>query len=132
MLLPLQLNNLLEPAAGVDNLLAEDVSSVTSVTTPTIGQEHALLADDVSSVTSVTTPQLIAQILLADDISAVTTTETVALGQVHVLLANDLISLTTVTNPAIDGSTFGDGTMTEEEWFAWRRRLRRPGFMHVT
>ena len=32
---------------GVDNLLADDVESTSEVSSPAVGQAHALLADDV-------------------------------------------------------------------------------------
>lgn len=73
MLLPLQLNNLLEPASGVDGLLADDLQSVTELSTPAIGQIHALLADDLESATELSTPTLVENVdsLLADDLQVV-------------------------------------------------------------
>lgn len=112
-----------EPA-GVDDMLAEDVASASSVTTPAIGQAHVLnaadvasassvgapvlgqvhmlTADDVASGSSVTTPVIALVVpLLAEDLASASSVGTPALGQVHALLAADIISTPVVGNPAI-------------------------------
>lgn len=45
-------------AGGGDDLLADDVESASSVSTPSIGQEHAILANDISSVSTVSSPAM--------------------------------------------------------------------------
>lgn len=111
-------------AAGTDNLLANDVASASSVTSPAVGQVHALnasdvtsassvsapalgqvhalTANDVSSASSVTTPTIaLVTPLLAEDVLSASSVGTPALGQVHALLAADLISAPVVGNPSI-------------------------------
>ena len=121
-----------EPA-GVDDLLANDVSSASSVTTPALGQVHALnaadvasassvsapalgqvhglLANDVASASSVTTPAImLVTPLLAEDVVSASSVGTPSIGQVHVLLANDIASASQVSTPSLseDG---GDSPM---------------------
>lgn len=118
----------LRPAADtVDDLLASDVSSASSVTSPVIGQAHVLNAADVASASSVSAPVL-GQIhvlaandvassssisapglaeaantddLLANDVASASSVSTPALGQVHVLAAGDVASGASVTVPAM-------------------------------
>jgi hypothetical protein len=105
-------------------LLANDVSSASSVTTPAVAQTHSLLANDVASASSVTTPALTqvhvlnaadvasassvsnpalaeVNVLTADDVSSASSVTTPALGQIHALLAADVASASTVTTPTV-------------------------------
>jgi hypothetical protein len=86
----------------VDDLLANDVSSASSVTSPAIGQAHALLANDVSSSSSVSVPGLgQVHVLLANDVSSASSVTAPALTQVVALLADDVSAASSVTEPAI-------------------------------
>jgi hypothetical protein len=89
-------------ADTVDDLLANDVSSASSVSTPALGQVHALLANDVASASGVSIPTL-RQVhgLLANDVASASSVSAPALGQVHGLLADDVASASSVTNPAL-------------------------------
>ena len=92
----------------VHALLANDVSSASSVSVPTLTQVHVLLANDVSSASSVTNPALAendtVDDLLANDVSSASSVSVPALGQVHVLLANDVTSASSVSTPALDAA----------------------------
>jgi hypothetical protein len=89
-------------AGGSDALLANDVSSASSVGTPALGQVHGLLANDVASASSVGTPAL-GQVhaLLANDVASASSVGVPAVGQIHALAANDVASASTVSNPVL-------------------------------
>jgi hypothetical protein len=105
-------------------LLANDVSSASSVTTPAVAQTHSLLANDVASASSVTTPALTqvhvlnaadvasassvsnpalaeVNVLTADDVSSASSVTTPTVGQIHALLADDVASASNVTAPVL-------------------------------
>ncbi len=87
---------------GIDALLANDVTSASSVTAPVIGQVHALLANDVASASSVSTPALVQIVaILANDVASASSVSTPAIGQVHGLAANDVASASSVGTPAV-------------------------------
>jgi hypothetical protein len=95
------------PVIGQAHVLnAADVASASSVTAPVLGQVHALLANDVASASSVTAPVL-AEVgtddLLANDVASASSVSAPALGQVHALTANDVASASSVTAPALGG-----------------------------
>lgn len=69
---------------GTDALLANDLQSLSQLSSPAVGQTHALLVDDLQSTSSV---------------------QTITLGQKHNLLANGLQSLSQLSSPAISGGT---------------------------
>ena len=59
---------LLQSESPVDDLLANNVESTTTLSVPDVGQEHTLTADDVQSVSSVSVPSLgIIHNLIADN-----------------------------------------------------------------
>ena len=68
---------------GTDALLANDLQSLSQLSSPAVGQTHVLLADDLQSTSSV---------------------QTVTLGIKHNLLANGLQSLSQLSLPTINGS----------------------------
>jgi hypothetical protein len=83
-------------------ILANDVSSASTVSVPALTQVHVILANDVSSASSVTTPALTEVIALtADDVSSASSVSVPTIGQIHAILANDVSSASSVTTPAI-------------------------------
>jgi hypothetical protein len=72
----------LQAGGGTDALLANDLQSLSQLSSPAVGQTHVLLADDLQSTSSV---------------------QTITLGQKHNLLANGLQSLSQLSSPAIGG-----------------------------
>ena len=72
----------LQAGGGTDALLANDLQSLSQLSSPAVGQTHALLTDDLQSTSSV---------------------QTITLGQKHNLLANGLQSLSQLSSPAIGG-----------------------------
>ncbi len=72
----------LQAGGGTDALLANDLQSLSQLSSPAVGQTHVLLADDLQSTSSV---------------------QTITLGQKHNLLANGLQSLSQLSSPAISG-----------------------------
>lgn len=93
------------PAIGTDALTANDLQSLSQLSTPALGQKHALLANDLQSTSSVQTVALGQKhVLLANDLESTSSVQTVALGQKHVLLANDLESLSQLSQPALTSS----------------------------
>lgn len=91
------------PTVGQEHSLnATDVSSAAAVSSPAVGQEHALTATGVSSATSVSSPAIAITIpLLAEDLSSATSVSSPAVGQEHGLLADDLASTTSVSAPQV-------------------------------
>jgi hypothetical protein len=94
------------PSLGqTHGLLANDLQSASSVSTPTLGQTHVLLANDLQSTSSVSTPSLAAfanvDTLLADNLESLSTLSTPALGQTHEILANDLQSASSLSTPTV-------------------------------
>ncbi len=67
-----------ESASSTDNLLADDVESSSEITSPQLGQVHALTSTDVESASEITSPQL---------------------GQVHALAAGGIESASETTSP---------------------------------
>lgn len=87
------------------SLLANDLQSVSTVSTGALGQLHGLLANDLQSTSSVSTPSISQSgSLLANDLQSLSTVSTATLGQKHNLLANDLASLSTISTPSIGGA----------------------------
>jgi hypothetical protein len=97
------LSQVTTPAVGQEHaLLADDVQSLSQVDTPVVGQEHALLANDIESASEVTTPAASeSHILLADDVESASEVTSPIIGQSHVLDATDIDSLSQVDAPAI-------------------------------
>lgn len=91
-------------AAGTDALLANDLQSLSQLSSPAVGQKHVLLANDLQSTSSVQTVTLGQKhVLLANDLESTSSVQTVPVGQKHVLLANGLQSLSQLSSPAISG-----------------------------
>lgn len=89
-------------SGSTDNLTAEDVESASEVTSPAIGQEHALDATDVESASEVTAATLGQEHALdATDVESASEVGTPALAEVHVLDATDVESASEVGTPAI-------------------------------
>lgn len=85
-----------------DNLLANNISSVSTVSTPAIAQTHDLLANNISSASTVSTPDLSEeQQLLADNISSATAVSTPTLSESNILLADNIQSASAVSTPTI-------------------------------
>jgi hypothetical protein len=83
-------------------ILANDVASASSVTAPALTQVHALLANDVASASSVGTPALLEVVpLLADDVASASSVSVPAIGQVHIITADDVASASSVGTPAV-------------------------------
>ena len=89
------------PAIGQEHaILVQSVESASGVSTPALGQEHGLLADDVESTSEVSTPSLaVTSVLLADDVESASELTTPALGQVHGLLVDDVEAASELTSP---------------------------------
>ena len=84
-------------------LLANDLQSTSSVSTPTVGQSHVLLADNLQSASSVSTPSISqTHVLLADNLQSVSTLSMPSMGgTLNALLANDLQSVSTLSIPVL-------------------------------
>lgn len=129
MLLPLLLNNVLEPAEGVDNLSATSVESASEVSSPTIGQVHVLSATSVQSTSEVSSPTigqvhslsatsvqstsevsaptlvaLSEHALTATSVESASQVSSPTLGQIHVLSGVSVQSLSEVSIPALNGA----------------------------
>lgn len=88
--------------AQVHALLADDLQSLSEIATVAIGQVHTLLADDLQSLSQLSTPTVLTgDILLADDLQSLSEVATVTIGQTHVLLADDLQSVSEVATVAV-------------------------------
>lgn len=91
-------------ANNADVLQADDVESASDVSSPAIGQVHALLANDVQSASNVSAPS-IGQVhaLLANDVESVSQVSAPALAETSedALLANDIESATEVSTPTL-------------------------------
>jgi hypothetical protein len=99
-------------AGTVDNLLADNLQSLSEVGTATLAQVHALLADDLQSLSQLSTPTLTTgDNLLADDLQSLSEVATVAIGQSHTLLADDLQSLSQLSTPTV---TTGDNLLADD------------------
>jgi len=91
-----------ETTATSDDLLADDLQSSSELSTPAIGQTHALTADDLQSSSELSTPALAQEhTLTADDLQSASDLSTPALGQSHNLTADDLQSASELSTPAI-------------------------------
>jgi len=92
--------------AQVHALNATDLESSSETASPSLAQVHALLADDVESASEVSSPVLTegTNILLADDIESSSEVSTPSLTQVHALLAGNIESGSNVSVPALDGT----------------------------
>ena len=91
------------PAVGqIHAILANDAESASEVSQPAIGQEHGLLAEDVESASELSSPD-IGQVhaLLADDVESESELSGPAVGQTHGILANDVESSSEVSTPAV-------------------------------
>lgn len=97
-------------SAGGFNLGAEDISSASEVTSPSIAQVHNILADDVSATTEVSVPtlgQAGVQVLLAEDVESASTVSSPLFYENEV---PNPISLVNVT--AVGGDTTVAATAT--------------------
>ena len=92
-----------EVVSGTTNdLLADNLQSTSSVSTPTLGQTHGLLANDLQSTSSVSTPTVgQVHVLLADNLQSASSLSTPSVSQTNALLADNLQSLSTVSTPTI-------------------------------
>jgi len=97
------LSEVSSPAIGqVHALLADDVESSSEVSAPSIAQTHALLADDVESSSEVSAPAIgLMYAVTADDVESASEVSSPAIGQVHALLADDVESNSEVSSPAV-------------------------------
>lgn len=95
-----------EVVSGTTNdLLADNLQSTSSVSTPTLGQTHVLLADDLQSTSSVSTPTVgQSHVLLADNLQSASSVSTPSISQTHVLLADNLQSVSTLSTPSLGGT----------------------------
>ena len=92
-------------AGTTNNLLADNLQSTSSVSTPTLGQTHGLLANDLQSVSSVSTPTVgQVHVLLADNLQSASSLSTPSISQTHVLLADNLQSVSTLSTPSTGGT----------------------------
>lgn len=97
-----QIYNFPSVADTEDDLLADNLQSVSSVSTPDVGQDHAILADDLQSLSQLSTPTVTTgDNLLADDLQSTSEVGTVTIGQEHVALADDLQSLSQLSTPTV-------------------------------
>jgi len=90
-------------AGGTDALTANDLQSLSQLSTPTLGQTHGLLADNLQSSSSLSTPSISqTHVLLADNLQSVSTLSTPSTGgNLNALLANDLQSVSTLSIPVL-------------------------------
>jgi len=105
-------------AAGVDDLLADDIESASETETVSVGQEHVLLADDIESASNVETVSLgQAHALTATSIESASEVSAPTAAESHVLLADDISSLTEVSSPALaqDHSLLADDVQSLSE-----------------
>jgi hypothetical protein len=85
-----------------NDLLADNLQSTSSVSTPTLGQTHVLLADDLQSTSSVSTPTVgQVHVLLADNLQSASSVSTPSVGVIRNLLADNLESVSTVSTPTV-------------------------------
>lgn len=118
------------PSIGQAHALnAGDVQSASAVGSPALGQIHALLAADVASESSVSVPALAEQAadtvddLLGDDVSSASSVTSPSLGQIHALSANDVASVSSVTSPTL--AEAGDAVLFAESIVA-QSMVSRP------
>lgn len=95
-----------EVVSGTTNdLLADNLQSTSSVSTPTLGQTHVLLANDLQSTSSVSTPTVgQVHVLLADNLQSASSLSTPSISQTYVLLADNLQSVSTLSTPSTGGT----------------------------
>lgn len=95
-----------EVVSGTTNdLLADNLQSTSSVSTPTLGQTHGLLANDLQSTSSLSTPTVgQVHVLLADNLQSASSLSTPSISQTHVLLADNLQSVSTLSTPSTGGT----------------------------
>ena len=85
-----------------NDLLADNLQSTSSVSTPTLGQTHGLLANDLQSTSSVSTPTVgQVHVLLADNLQSASSLSTPSISQSNALIANSLQSVSTVSTPTV-------------------------------
>lgn len=84
---------------AVDNLLAENVQSQSSVTTPTIGQVHVILAEDVESASEAPVAQYV-HVILADDIESASEVGAPVLGHNYVFIVTQISSASEAGSPS--------------------------------
>lgn len=84
-------------------LVSVSVQSTSEVSSPSVGQEHSLLADDVETTSEVSVPSITvgAITLTAEDIESLSEISSPALSQIHSLLSESLESLSEVSSPSI-------------------------------
>jgi hypothetical protein len=95
-----------EVVSGTTNdLLADNLQSTSSVSTPTLGQTHGLLANDLQTTSSLSTPTVgQVHVLLADNLQSASSLSTPSISQTHVLLADNLQSVSTLSTPSTGGT----------------------------
>lgn len=94
------------PDVGQDHaILADNLQSLSEVETVTVGQEHVFLADDLQSLSQLSTPTATEvsgdHVLLADDLQSVSEVGTPAIAQEHAILADDLESVSSLSTPTV-------------------------------
>lgn len=102
--------------APTDNLLADDLSSNSEVSSPAIGQTHALTSNGISSSSELSLPTLSeigTDVLLADDLNSSSEVSSPAVGQAHVLNADDLQSASELSQPSL--STGGTDNLLADD-----------------
>lgn len=83
-------------------LVANNLISLSSIGSPTLGQIYGLTADDLAAATSVGVPTLgQTHGLTADDLAALSSVAQPVIGQAHGLTASDLIALSSVGSPEL-------------------------------
>ena len=89
------------PSTGHD-LLAEDVESASEVSTPAIGQVHAITADDVEAASEISVPAVGQEhALTATSVESASEVTSPAVGQEHALTAASIESASEVSIPAV-------------------------------
>lgn len=146
------------PDAGApsDDLLADDIESASEVTTPAVGQTHALAADDVQSTSELTTPAITqthalsaddiesdveftapalasdgSHALLADDIESASEVTTPTLAQTHVLLAVDVESVSSVSAPVLSSDLVTHALIADDVQSALEISIPSIGQIHA-
>lgn len=85
-----------------DALLADDLQSLSQLSTPNLGQTHAITADDLESDAELSTPALGQEhALTADDLQSASELSTPAIAETNTLTADDLESASELSTPAI-------------------------------
>ena len=101
-------------SGGADNLLADDVQSLSEATAPNIGQTHGFNATDIQSTTQLSLPSLgETHVLSAGSIQSAAELTTPIAGQSHVLTSSAIESQSEVSQPSMAGGVNLDGDNLE-------------------